>query len=207
MSLYPEMEEASLDQLILWWNSDIPKWADDRRLFMDEVAFAMTELGQPGIEYLKQFVLSNDIEWRKSSVYFLADKSIMDEETVSFLKDAYFEDDPELKWIALLGFIKIEQFPFPRELVEQNLGSLNQSLSGYAMIYLSYAYPDETDLILRNGLLNNRPKVRMMACDEIGDRNLTQLRNDVERLRTDPDRDVRQAANTALEGFDWLDSA
>jgi len=203
MSFYKEMDGASFDQLLQWWNAvNLPAWVDSRALFLDEVAYALTKCGADGVRFLKSYGRDADIEKRMSAVWFLADKKFVDDEVLQYLTEALGSDDSRLQLAVLLGYVRIGQFPLPRDEVEKLMKHTDNRLAAQAMVYLSHAYPLETVEILKRGLSSPNPSQRWCACDEIGDRNIVELKAEVAGLLHDPDEEVREWAKLNLELWD-----
>lgn len=200
MSFYKDMDGASFDQLLDWWNAvDLPAWVDSRALFLDEVAYALTKCGADGVRFLKSYARDADFEKRISAVYFLADKKFVDDEVLQYLAETFALDNLRSKTLVLWGYIHIEQFPLSRDEAEKLMKHSDDRMSALAMVYLSHAYPAETFEILKRGLSSPNPRQRQYACDEVGDRGIVALKDDVTRLLQDSDEDVRETARLNLE--------
>ena len=201
MGLFRQVDDASVQQLQQWWSSEPPDWADDPARFLDEVGYALSESGREGIAFLKSFLNQGTPEQRATAMYFLADKRIVDPEVIEHLGDAFNEPNPELQTAALWGLIHVDHFALAREAVEQLTMSSDERLSALAMVYLSRAYPEESVAILSEALQSPNPRAREYACDEIGDRRITELKDRLNGLLSDGNQDVLRAAAANLELF------
>src|SRR5262249_2044706 len=199
MGLYKQVDNASFEQLKLLWDASLPDWADSRELYLEEISCALSEVKPEGIKFLKEHAYAVDVEKRSNAIYFLAYKEIVDEEIIGYLIDAFQEDDKRLKTSALWGFIHIEKFPIARPLIEKLMESKDERLAALAMVYLSNAYPDERVNILRCGFASENPRKREYGCDEVGDRCIYELSEELYKLLDDRDEYVQQAAKSNLE--------
>ena len=201
MGIYKEVDNASLEELKMLWNSPTPDWADSRDSLLEEVSYVLSKIKPEGVNFLKSFSYSKDKERRGWAVYFLADKEIIDSDIIKYLVDMFNVNDKILKTLALWGFINVDHFPIQRSVIESLMNGKDERLAALAMVYLSYAYSEESIELLQEGLLSSNPRKREYACDEVGDRAIHQLKEYLVNLLTDPDDYVRQAATSNLELF------
>jgi HEAT repeat protein len=199
MGLYKQVDRASLDQLIEFWNGEVPEWADSKESLLEEIAFVLAQKGEDGVTFLKFYGQDTDNEKRKAAIIFLADKRILDAEILSYLKNALDAEDTGLKSKALWGYLRIEQYPMPRIELEKLITHSDQRLSALAMVCLNRSNPAESLDILANALYSVNPRHREFACDEIGDRGIAELEPQLKELLEDTDEYVRQAARYNLE--------
>lgn len=202
VGIFDVFRKASFEQLTRWWNGVDPPPADFAEMYLDEVAFALTQHGRVGIDLLKQSLESPDAERRRAALYFLAWPRSADEDVHVALQEAFAASPSSLKFTALWGFIHLAWFPIERRELERLLDHEDSLLAAVAMCYLSRALPDESISILRSALSSINPRMREFACDEIGERGIVELRSEVRRLSHDPDEAVAQAAGTSLEFLD-----
>jgi len=66
------------------------------------------------------------------------------------------------------------------------------------MVYLSRASPEDSIRILREALHSSNPRMREYACDEIGDRDIDDLKNEMRTLLGDVDIRVAEAEASNL---------
>jgi hypothetical protein len=204
MSLKEELDNASVGQLIRWWNGDeIPESAKTTFLFLEKTGGALSRAGLEGVEFLRTQVESDDVYKRALALKHLANPLIADERTTGHLVNAFRCDgfhEPEtvvgFKILALDGLVRIEQYPFERDEIALLLEHEDTELAATAMIYLSHAYTEETIEILRAGLKSKNPRMRASACAEVGFRNIYQLKKEVAALLSDADVYVARAAQT-----------
>jgi hypothetical protein len=201
MGLFKLVDNATVQQLRLWWSSEPPDWANDPSSFLDEVAYALSESGPEGIAFLKSFLDEGTPDQRARAIHFLADKRIVDPEIIGQMIDAINERDPQLQTAAVWGLIQVDHFALSRDQAEQLRVSPNERLSASAMVYLSRAYPEESIAILSQALQSSNPRDREYACDEIGDRRIAELKDRLKGMLSDANQDVRRAAADNLELF------
>ena len=201
MGIYKQVDNASLEKLKRLWNNKTPKWADSRGLLIEEVGYALSKIKPDGVKFLKTFAYSEDNEKRGWAVYFLADKGVVEDDVIKYLIDMFSSNDKMLKNLALWGFINVDHFPIQRSVIENLMNNEDERLAALALVYLSYAYPEEAVQLLQEGLLSSNPRKREYACDEVGNRKIYQLKQYLVNLLTDPDEYVVQSASINLEGF------
>jgi hypothetical protein len=199
MSFYPELDHASFEQLTELWLGDIPDWADSRDSLLDEIAYSLAESGETGVAFLKGYGRADDLAQRRAAIYFLSAKHIVDIDILQDLNAAFYDDDLGLKIRALLSYMNLEQFSVLRADIDALLCHPNDSLSAVAMQYLSRAYPAETIEILTQALSSPNPRQREYACDEVGDKGINELADQLKALLNDPDGRVQKTARCNLE--------
>jgi hypothetical protein len=193
MGPYDLFRKAPLEQLRRWWSGNDPPPPGHEEDYVDEVAHALSHAGPTGVAVLRQALNSHDVGRRWAAVYFLATEGLADEEVRAALRRAFDAPEP-LKTAALWGFLNLNWFPLKREEVERLLHQEDQRLAALAMCYLSRAFPGEAVGILRSALGSDNPRMREYACDEVGEREIVELKGELERLVADPDEYVAQAA-------------
>jgi hypothetical protein len=190
---YSYIHGASLNQLLRWWDGidSLPKDFEDGGV--DEVAYALSKHVPDGVRALKRSLEAGDVQRRKSALYWLAFPDKADEQVRTALVQA-FRSEPALKTPALWGFIHLGYFPLERASLDAVMEGDDQRLTALAMVYLSHAHPEESIQILREALRSRNPRMREYACDEIGDRGIEELKDEMRLLTDDADTDVAQAA-------------
>lgn len=201
MSEYTDIHDAPLDQLLRWWSGAALPPAGFEEEYFDEVAFALSKHRPDGVATLKRCLYSDDLDRRAAALSFLAYPDVADEEVRGALTRAFGDGPRDLKYSALWGFIHLKYFPLERRQVSGLLESENQRMAALAMVYLSWAYPSEAVRILRAALRSPNPRMREYACDEIGDRDISELSEQMRVLLGDPDEAVAQAAQSNMEFF------
>ena len=107
---------------------------------------------------------------------------------------AYYSGARDLRCTALWGFIHASYFPLERAELQSLVDSDDQRMAALAMVYLSWACPEDSVRILREALRSPKPRMREYACDEIGDRDIEELKEEMKLLVADADSAVAKAA-------------
>ena len=110
----------------------------------------------------------------------------------------FYSEEPGLKKCALWGFIHLDFFPLERAALSVLINGGDQRLAALSMVYLSRASPEDSIRILREALHSSNPRMREYACDEIGDRDIDDLKNEMRTLLGDADTGVAEAAASNL---------
>lgn len=182
MGVYSDIHDAPLEQLLRWWSGAISPPIGFEEGYLDEVAFALSKHQPDGVATLKHWMYSDDLDRRAAALYFLAYPDVADEEVRDALTRAFDDGPGDIKYRALWGFIDLEYFPLERRRVSHLLESDDQRMAALAMVYLSRAYPSEAISILGAALLSLNPRMREYACDEIGDRGISELSEQMRAL-------------------------
>ena len=210
MNLNEKFENASVPQLIRWWNGeDVPEWSKETALFLHKTANALGRAGAEGIEFLRAQVESEDLHRRYLTLNKLANPDTADERIVQYLVDVFTNpplDKAEIivgfKILALNSFVRIGKYQLERCEVESLLDDSQSWLAAAAMIYLSHAFESEAIDILGAGLESSDPIVRGHACTEAGFRNIRPLKAKVVSLLKDSDEYVARSAQIGCDVFD-----
>ena len=195
---YSYIHAAPFAQLLRWWDGVEALPEDFQEDGLDEVAYALSKHIPEGIQTLKRSVDGVDDERRRSALYFLAFPDIADEQIRAALIREFYSGMPPLKKCALWGFINLDFFPLDRAALSVLINGEDQRLAALAMVYLSRACPEDSLRILREALQSPNPRMREYACDEIGDRDIDDLKNEVRTLLEDVDASVAAAAASNL---------
>jgi hypothetical protein len=209
MNLNERFENASVPQLICWWNGiDVPEWSKETALFLHKTANALGRVGDEGVEFLRSQVESEDLHKRYLALNKLANPQTADERIVQCLIDAFRRppsDDSEIivgyGTLALHGFVRIGKYPLGRSEVGSLLSNNESWLAAAAMVYLSHAFESEAINILGAGLESRDPIVRGHACTEAGFRHIQPLKAKVVSLLNDSDEYVARSAQTGCDVF------
>ncbi len=196
---YSYIDDASLTQLLRWWEGTdlLPEDFDEDGIY--EVAYALSTHKPEGVQTLKRFLESSDMLRRRATLHALADPEIADAEIRAALITAFRSEDPALITAAFWGFIQLQYFPLEQSAIKALMEGMDQRLAALAMVYLSQACPDDSVSILRGALQSPNPRMREYACNEIGDRGIVELKDEMRTLLDDPDADVAQTAAYCLD--------
>ncbi len=202
MEPYCEIHNATLDQLLRWWDGsdDLPSNFEEEGL--DEVAFALTKHRPEGISRLSKSLDDPDLDRRDAAITFLAGTGTVDQRVIGAMHLAFHTGIPRLVNTVLHRCIAIGHFPFSRNDLQPFAVGPDERLAARAMVYLSHAEPDNSVAILGDALASRNPRMREYACDEIGDRQIGELKDAMGALIADPDPDVASAAASNLPFFE-----
>lgn len=195
---YSYIHQAPFEQLLRWWDGIDPLPADFSVGGIDEVAYALSRHRPEGVAVLKGFLEAGDLERRCGALRFLATPTIADNEVRTALVRAFHSSERNLRYTALWGFIHLGYFPLARVELQPLLDSDDQRMAALAMVYQSWACPEDSVRILREALRSRNPRMREYACNEIGDRDIKELKNEMRLLAADIDSAVAQAASDNL---------
>lgn len=210
MNLNERFDNASVPQLIRWWNGDdVPMWSKETALFLHKTANALGRAGVEGIEFLRAQVESEDLHKRYLALNKLANPKTADEGILQCLVGVFRRppsDNPKVivgfKILALDGFVRIGKYPIGRGEVKPLIEHGQSWLAAAAMVYLSHAFEGEAVMILGAGLESGDPIMRGHACTEAGFRNIQPLKDKIATLLKDADEYVARSAQIGCEVFD-----
>jgi len=134
---YSYIHEASLDQLLRWWNGIDPLPKDFEVGGLDEVAYGLSKHRPEGVQALKRSLEASNLERHRSALYFLAFPDIADDQVRAALVRAFRSEEPTLKYTALWGFIHLGYFPLQQASLTALMEGSDQRLAALAMVYLS----------------------------------------------------------------------
>jgi HEAT repeat protein len=195
---YSYIYNASLGQLMRWWEGVDPLPVDFDEDGIVEVACALSAHPSEGVAVLKRYLDAGDQLRRRSALYSLAWPEVADEEVRSALLRAFYSEEREIRYTALWGFIHLSHYPLTRDTLTPLLDGEDQLMAALIMVYLSHACSEDAVSILREALKSQNPRMREFACDEIGDRDIGELKSEMRLLLADKDVSVAQAAASNL---------
>jgi hypothetical protein len=198
MLSYSYIHHAPFEQLLRWWDGIDPLPADFSEGGIDEVAYALSKHPPEGVGVLKRFLEASALARRRAALCFLAWPEVADEEVRAALLRAFYSEDRDLRYTALWGYIDLNYFPLERAKLTTLLDADDQRMAALAMVYLSHAFPEDSVKILREALGSPNPRMREYACDEIGDRDIEELKSEMRMLLGDKDTRVVEAAASNL---------
>ena len=199
---YEHIHDAPLPQLIIWWNDPASLAVTlDKGQTLDEIAFVLSKHTSEGFKILKASINDNCVDRRRAALNFLAWPDLADDDVRLSLLNAFSISDSRTRTTVLWGFIRLGYFPLTEIQVSECLDSTEERIAALAMIYQCRACPQNEVAILRLALQSSNPRKREYACDEIGDRQLSDLATEMRALLKDADPGVVQAVQCNLEFF------
>lgn len=199
---YTFIHDAPLEQLERWWTGVDhlpPDFVEDG---IDEIAFGLMNHVPAGPDLLSLSVYSDSIPHRRAALYFLSTPAHDSCELRSAIYEAFASGDRRLITTAFSCYEFLNYFPLEEEVVASILAGNDERLAASAMVYQSLAQPKDALAILKAGLASSNPRCREYACDEIGDRELRELRDSMIPLLQDSHPDVASSAGSNLEMFE-----
>lgn len=198
MSLYPNLEKLSLEELIFRFQSNCPEGEKFAASYYSEVTQLISQQGEPGVYFLLQTIDRVDTERLRAVIYALSSHPLtppeFTDQLVKYLRDQR-------------SFIVAEAIDgLSRRNVRSSLNEVlklqNHSspyVRGSVLRFVKHLYPSESLPMLIQALGDSDFIVRENAADELGDLGNIQAIPSLRPLLQDPHIDVRQAAQTAIE--------
>lgn len=173
----------------------------ERRLFLDETARRIAEHGEPGVVFLLERIgKAKDDEPRAIFLGLTfapkaALRRLRDRIRVILLK--HTRDSRELVAAQAIDALRLLDFKDTQAELLPLLTHQSAYVVGSVLRFLSRHDPAAARPRLIDALRSPSPIVRQNAIDELDELECTQALSEIRRLLTDPDPDVRQAAQTA----------
>lgn len=215
MSLYPELDNLNLDELIARLQSPSPEGEEYAAGYYFEVTLEIRKRGKTGNVFLMKQLDQVEPERLRAVIFAL---SFPYEKARSRMQPHGEQDQDELRKRLCMFLADDRQFIVAEAIdglqwigeeaaIDQVL-ALREHPSPYVrggvLRYLARLYPDQALSHLIEALQDAHYIVRENAVDELGDLFAVQAILHLRPLLTDPHPHVRQATQTALE---WLEDA
>jgi hypothetical protein len=212
MALFPELAARSPEELARAFDTG-PTSADtvpeeEVPLWLDEVALALAENGEPGLNALLQRVASADEQ--HLGAIFLAVSSVKGNVRRKYQRQLQqlllsFLDDPRPDVVA--GAVDGLTILGAKDVGDRVLPLLDHPspyVVGSALRYLARHHPEEARPALLRALQAADPIVRQNAVDELDEMSCVEALPQLRPLLNDEDEDVRLAARTAVSNLEDL---
>jgi hypothetical protein len=214
MNIYPQLNNLELNELIKYWFGSPPAdeiecytpQGDYVGLFYEETAGLIAEYGQPGIDFLLKQVTQSDFSRLRAILTTLGNTS-PDHNLNPGLGDLfrfYLQDERPLIVAAAIDGLQQQGC---QDALNEVLALRNHSspyVRGSVLRYMSRLYPERSRFLLIEALKDPDFIVRENAVDELDELEATEAIHHIRRLLTDPNMDVQQAAQTAIENLEAL---
>ncbi len=212
IAFYPELAARSLQDLVRDFDSGsspadaVPD--DELPLWLSEVALAIAEHGQAGLDALLQRVYAADEDRLRGILLGLSSvkgnlreayRPRLQSLLLSYLDDS--RPDVVAEAVDALAYLDGKD---ARERVLPLLAHPSPYVVGSALRYLAKHFPKEARPALLRGLESPEPLVRQNAVDELDEMEDVEALPHLRRLLTDADADVRLAARTAVSNLEDL---
>jgi len=209
MSLYPELDNFSLPQLVEALHQANPEGEEFNLVYYQEITLRIRQQGDIGIE-----VLWNEIDNAKSDqlrailfaltmpAHKYSKINPLESEDLlrlyNLLKTCLENNESLIIAEAIEGFRSLEE----QDVVNQVLGLYNDSspyVKGSVLRYMAKLFPEQAYNLLIQALNDPHFIVRENALDELGELGRPEAIPHIQPFLTDEHPHVRQAAETALE--------
>jgi len=204
MGLYKEIDDATPEQLIVWFKNP-PNWDDEDTedyipLLLDELGYEIAKRCSKGKEYLKTYTESESINHRRAALCTFASKQDVTDEDLQILTHAFQDEKIIIKNDVMWTLMRIKKYPLSIDDVKKLALHTDNHIVAVAEVYLFYASPKKDKDVdrLRKCLLSDNAWKRHMACDVVGDEDIKELMPELKKLLNDEDEDVREAATSNI---------
>lgn len=190
-------------------SSRIETWDDDEELWLHEAAVQLAESGPAGVRFLLAGIPSAT-EWRLKAILLglsaVKDPSTRMRKEICEVGKKFLTDDRPLivaEAVDLLNRLKCTD-------ARDSILSLQRHPSPYVvgsvLRFLARHFPATAVPLLERSLTSRQSVVRQNAIDELDELNSVQSLPAIRRLMRDNNRQVRQAAKTAVKNLEKLKS-
>lgn len=198
MTFYPELDQLNLEELIARFEIPPPEGEEYADAYYLEVASLIGQKGEQGVAFLVEQLGKADTARLRAILSALTGAGLETPLTAEQLF-SYLEDErPEIVAEAVDGLRR----QCKKEGTGRVLGLLQHPspyVRGSVLRFMSQLHPDSALTLLINALKDKHFIVRENAADEMGELGKPEALPHLRSLLTDPNVDVRQAAQTAIE--------
>jgi HEAT repeat protein len=199
MSFYPDLDRLNLEQLMECFQQPAPE-EEDASMYYMEVALSILQHGNVGVDYLYQTIDQADTEELRAILFALAEYSV-EPEKLRFLLLNYLDDRrPIIVAEAIDGLCKLGD----KDTLDRVLPMLEHPdpyVRGSVLRFVASLHPDRALPLLLEKLKDPDFIVRENAVDELGDLGIVSAIPYLTPLLEDDSREVRQAAQTAINSL------
>jgi hypothetical protein len=208
MSLFPELDRLTPEQLQDSFRDPASSQGhgEEAAFWLDEVAFRIARNGTAGIRFLLESIPTAD-EYRLHSILVglssNPSKLPSDLQNESWGVGCYYLNDARPMIIAqAVDLLSLRGCTAAHDGVLKLCHHSSPFVVGSVLRYMSRLFPEEALPLLEEALASHEPIVRQNAIDELDDLNYVKALPAIKRLTKDNDRDVRQAARTAVKNLE-----
>lgn len=197
MTFFPELDGLALDTLVARFHQPPPGDASEGALYFQEVARLIAAQGAPGIAFLESFDAADEPRLRgilSSLALARRDTPELRRRLLGFLRDAR----PLIVMEAIDGLARLGAKEARAEVTALR-GHPSPYVRGAVLRYLRGVFPEHAMSTLVEALRDPHFIVRESAADELGELRDRQALVHLRALQADPEPDVRQAAQTAID--------
>jgi len=203
MSFYPEIENCTLEELILWFYKepiDGKKYAD---VYYQEVAYNIRLKGTEGVNFLKNFTRKANRSQLRGIIFALTNPKLNDVDLRDLLLKYMRHKSSTIVAQAIDGLAAQEE----KDVLEKILPFLTHSspyVRGSVLRFVRLLYPDRALPILLESLQDKYFIVRENVADELGKLKSLKALPYLYELLKDSHPHVRQAAKSSIETLEKL---
>ena len=205
MSFYPELDRLNLEELVQHFRMPPSEGEDYAIAYYQEVAHLIRQKGEAGITFLQQEINRANTAQLQAILFALTETRLNDLALRNLLF-SYLKDD---RAIIVMEAIDALSRQGEKDAIYSVL-ALREHPSPYVrssvLRFMRRLYPDRAFPLLIKALKDPDFIVRENAADELGELDVVEAISDLHPLIEDPHPDVRQAAQTAIEILESLQS-
>jgi hypothetical protein len=198
VSFYPELDQLNLEALAARFKMPPPEGEAYAAAYYSEVASLIAKQGERGIAFLEEQLDKEDTARMRAILFALTkpglEKPLGTERLVSYLADAR----PEIVAATVDGLRRQRKADHTGRVLSL-LHHPSPYVRGSVLRFMSELHPDNALPLLFAALSDEHFIVRENAADELGELGRPEALPHLRSLLADPDPDVRQAAQTAIE--------
>ena len=201
MSLFPELDNLRLDDLVRHWHLPAPEGMQYALVWYGEVAHQIARKGERGVKFLFRDVRSASGPRLAGIISALSSPGVKVRGADSVFISHLDDKDPQVVSAAIDGLRLRGDDGQVDRVVTVMQRRRSPFIKGAALRYLSRFRPDRAYPILLGALQHRHFVLRMNAADELGDLGRPEAIPHIKALLDDPDADVRDAAQSAIDAL------
>jgi hypothetical protein len=188
-----------------WKRTDVSD--DDEELWLQEAAVQIAESGPAGVRFLISSI-SNASEWRLRAILLglcaVKRPSAQLRKEICDIAFSFLHDRVPTIVAEAVDLLRHHNCIDAEPEVMKLLGHPSPYVVGSALRYLARHFPQMAIPLLKAALTSRQSIVRQNAVDELDELNCVQALPAIKRLLRDNNRNVREAAKTAVENLKSL---
>lgn len=198
MTLYPELDQLTLSELIAAYHGSAPEGDDYAAAFFDEVSSRIREYGEDGIQFLLDATGLASGDRLASLLVGLAPLRTTSPRLGNVLRRC-LHDPAERVVMAAIDALRLQNDCEEKENVVLLREHPSPLVRGAVLRYVRICCPDQANPMLIAALDDRDPIVRGSAVDQLDELGIADASTILAPLLRDPDSDVRQAARIAMD--------
>lgn len=202
MAMFPELEQAALKDLLRWFSNRNGKHADEKNLWLEELALQIGGSGPAGIRFLLSSISGATESHLRAILLGLAavrNPSPRRHTEICNVARSFLDDHRPLVVAEAVDLLNSLACTDARARIDKLRGHSSPYVVGSVLRYLARHFPSEAIPVLIEALASREPIVRQNAIDELDEMDHAPALPAIRRLLRDKDRWVRQAARAAVK--------